>query len=454
MSVQTLPFVHCSGSCPGPHPVRFLILQFGALFALLAVVNYVVVPGDAGWFAANPTPFLILPVFFGIRYGFSAGFGAGLLTVLLLVAGRHVAGQGISLSEHRYTLIAFPLLGGFLGQLLKGLHRRGSGLKEESEHLRRENRLVHAERKLLMLSRQDLQQRLELHGVETDPMDEELEKLVETGHELVPSDLLGTLARINHVGSAALYEVPPGSGSAALVRVASLGDGEHFPEYLLRDDHQIVAEALARNCFLVQKTLLQSPPSRRPGYLAAYPINDVDRVATHVLIVQDLPCNHIKPSTFDVMKSICDRRGAPLSRPLHDEARHRSISQSEFYAAMEAAVTTHTKYAVPSTLVRVPFDFAEGVDPTESFRDLLEVLPRQTLLSNSHEDGHRSLLFLLPANSDPVVRDALRDLFFDFVEELGLDREHAPHFVMTTPGESPQQLWGKLVAVGQDVPFR
>ena len=105
-----------------------------------------------------------------------------------------MAGQGISLSEHRYTLIAFPLLGGFLGQLLKGLHRRGSGLKEESEHLRRENRLVHAERKLLMLSRQDLQQRLELHGVETDPMDEELEKLVETGHELVPSDLLGTLA--------------------------------------------------------------------------------------------------------------------------------------------------------------------------------------------------------------------------------------------------------------------
>jgi hypothetical protein len=52
------------------------------------------------------------------------------------------------------------------------------------------------------------------------------------------------------------------------------------------------------------------------------------------------------------------------------------------------------------------------------------------------------------------VRDALRDLFLDFVEELGLGREHAPHFVMTAPGESPQQLWGKLVAVGQDVSFR
>ena len=87
MSVQTLPFVHCSGSWPGTLPVRALLLPFGALFALLAAVNYVVVPGDAGWFAANPTPFLIIPVLLGVRYGFSAGFGAGLLTVLLLVAG-------------------------------------------------------------------------------------------------------------------------------------------------------------------------------------------------------------------------------------------------------------------------------------------------------------------------------------------------------------------------------
>ena len=451
MSVQTLPLVRGSES----HPVRFFLLWFGALFALLALVNCVVVPGDAGWFAANPTPFLLIPVLLGVRYGFGAGFGAGVFTVLLLVAGRSMVGQGLSLSEHRYTLIAFPLLGVILGQVSASMRRRGSGLEEESEQLRRANRQGRAERELLLLSRQDLQQRLELHGVETDSLDEKVGKdLMATDCEFSASALLGTLARVNHVGSAALYEVPPGSRSAALVRVASLGGCEHFPEYLLRDDHQIVAEALARNCFLVQKTLLQSPPSQRPGHLAAYPIKDVDRTTTHVLIVRELPCSHIKPGTFDEMKSICDRRGASPGGSLHDEARLRSISQSQFYAAMEAAVTTHTKYAVPSILVRVPFDFSEGVDPAESFHDLLEVLPPKTLLSNSYEDGRRSLLFLLPANSDPVLRDALRDLFFDFVGELGLGREHAPHFVMTAPGHSPQQLWGKLVVVGQDVSFR
>ncbi|MDP7306816.1 MAG: hypothetical protein QF405_04180 [Roseibacillus sp.] len=455
MSVQTLPLVHGSVSCPGPYPVRFFLLRFVAFFALLALVNYVIVPGDTGWFGVNPTPFLLIPVFLGVRYGFSAGLSAGLLTVLLLVAGRYVTGQGISLTEHRYTLISFPLLGVLLGQVSEGLQRRGLQLEKESEELRRENHRVHGEHELLVLSRQDLQQRLEVLGAESDSLDEQLDEAVETCGDFVPSDLLAALARITHAGSAALYEVPPGARTAALVRVASLGDSAHFPECLRREDHQIVTEALARNCFLVQKTLLENPPSRRPGYLAAYPvINGPDRSTTHVLIVQDVPFHHIKPSAFEMMKSVCDQGSGSPARPRHDEVRHRSIDQFEFYAAMEAAVTTHTKYAVPSTLVRVPFDFDEGIDPAESFRDLLEVLPHRTLLSNSHEEGRRSVLFLLPANSDPVVRDALRDLFLDFVEELGLGREHVPHFVMTAPGESPQQLWGKLVAVGQDVSFR
>ena len=127
MSAQTLPFVHGSVSCPGSYPVRFFLLRFVAFFALLALVNYVIVPGDAGWFGVNPTPFLLIPVLLGVRYGFSAGLSAGLLTVLLLVAGRYVAGQGISLTEHRYTLISFPLFGVLLGQVSEGLQRRGSG---------------------------------------------------------------------------------------------------------------------------------------------------------------------------------------------------------------------------------------------------------------------------------------------------------------------------------------
>jgi len=454
MSTQTLTLFHDSGSRAGKFHLGHVLPRFAALCGLMALVNWMVAPADPGWLSVNPTPWLILPALFGLRYGVASGFGAGVLIALLLVAGRHLAGQGINFAEHAYAVLALPFLGGLLGGVSEGLRRREADLKAERDCLRRENRRGQADRELLALSRQDLQQRLELQGDHGGSLDEGLADLLESSDEFIPEDLLNALSRTVGATSVAVYKLPAGSKSSTLVRVASVGKSARFPGYLVADDHQIVSEALERKCFLVQKPLLESPPSSKPGYLAAYPISGTDRRTSHVLILQDLPLERITSGTFDVMKSMCDRAGGAYGRTVHDEVDQRSISQLEFYAAMETAVVTHDKYAIPSILVRVPFNFGEGVDPAGSFCDLLELLPPHTLLSNSHEEGQRALLFLLPANSDPVVRDGLRDLFFDFVEELGLGREHSPHFVMTAPGESPQQLWGKLVATDQDVSFR
>ena len=433
------------------HPVRFAVLDFVVLFALLSCVNYLVARSDVGWFAINPTPFLVIPILLGVRYGFSAGLSAGLLTALFLLIGRHVLSHGIILVDHRYTLITYPLFGAVVGQVAEGLRRRRFHLEGESVRLNQENRRLNAEHELLLLSRQDLQQRLGLFGAESASLDEELQELAETSREFVPAQLLSTLERITRVRSAALYAVPMGSRPAPLARAASIGDFSKFPEILDPSAHQIVEEALSNHRFLIQKSLLEVTPSRTPDYLAAYPIVGAEKSAIYVLVVQDVPFNDPKVNTFDVMKAICDWMKFALVRPLHHEARHRSIGQSEFYAAIEAAVATHTQQAVPSTLVRVPFDFADELDPTESFRELLESLPRTTVLSNSYEGGLRSLLFLLPAIADPEIRDTMRTVFTRFCASLGIGKGADPRFVITTPGESPQQLWGKLVAINQDV---
>jgi hypothetical protein len=433
------------------HSVRFSLFDFLSFFVILAGVNYFVSPRDVGWFAVNPTPFLLIPALLGVRYGFSAGLSAGLLTALFLLVGRHVLSHGISLVDHRYTLITLPIFGALVGQVAEGLRRRRLLLEGETAQLNRQNRHLDAERELLLLSRQDLQQRLGLFGAEAASVDEELQELSETSREFAPAQLLSTLGRITRARSAALYVVPQGSRPAPLSRAASMGDSSKFPESLELSDHQIIEEALSNKTFLIQKSLLELTPSRTPGYLAAYPITGVENFANYVLVIQDVPFNDIKPNTFDVMKSICDWMKFALARPLHHEARHRALSQSDFYQAMEAAVTTHGQQAIPSTLVRVPFDFEDDLDPTECFRELLEALPRTTILSNSHEGGVRSLLFLLPANSDPELRDAMRTLFTAFCQDLGLAKDAEPHFVMTSPGETPQQLWGKLVIVNQNV---
>ncbi len=434
--------------------VRFAFLDFAALFTLLAGVNYLVARNDVGWLAVNPTPFLIIPALLGVRYGFSAGLSAGLMTALLVLVGRHFLSHSISLEDHRFTLVNYPLFGALIGQIAEGLRRRRFHLEGERASLTAENRRLKAERELLILSRQDLQQRLGLFGAESASLDEELQELAETSREFAPTQLLSTLERVTHVRSAALYSVPTGSRGALLMRASTIGDSSKFPETLEPGDHQIVEEALSSSRFLIQKTLLESTPSRSPSYLAAYPISGPNDSAAYLLVVQDVPFNDIKSNTFDVMKSICDWMKFALVRPLHQEVRHRSVSQLDFFSAMEAAVVTHTEQAVPSTLVRVPFDFDDDTDPTEPFRDLLESLPRNTILSHSYEDGRRSLLFLLPANSDPKVRDSLRMIFTTFSDVLGFAKAHSPRFVKTLPGETPQQLWGRLVAVDEDVPSR
>ena len=61
------------------------------------------------------------------------------------------------------------------------------------------------------------------------------------------------------------------------------------------------------------------------------------------------------------------------------------------------------------------------------------------------------MLFRSPAIADTEIRDTMRTVFTRFCASLGIGKDADPHFVITTPGESPQQLWGKLVAINQDV---
>lgn len=425
-----------------------------ALFALLAGLNYATASADVGWFALNPTPYLVIPALLGVRYGFRAGVSAGLLTVLLLIVGRHLLASGTSLLEHRITLVSFPLLGALTGQVAEGLRKRLFELGQDKARLGSEIRHLHAERELLLLSRQDVQQRLELFGAESAPLDEELEELAETSREFAPAQLLATLERITRVRAAALYLVPEGSKGAPLTRAASIGEARTFPEFLYRQDHRIVEESLSGSAFLVQKSVMASVPVRSSGYLAAYPITGGDRTAVYLLVVQDVPFHEVRFNTFEVMKSICDWMRFALAAPLHREARHRAVNQIEFFQAIESAVTTHKQQSVPSTLARVPFNVADGVDPAGAFRDLLLALPRKAILTNANEAGRRSLLLLLPALSEPAVIESARAAFHAFGQMTGQDEHFQPHFFTTNPGETPQQMWGRLFTGDQDLASR
>ncbi|NNC89372.1 MAG: hypothetical protein HKN82_13010 [Akkermansiaceae bacterium] len=431
---------------------RFAIIDFVVLAVGLALLNYFVSRDDPGWLRVNPTPILLIPVLLGVRYGFVAGLGGGAATAGLVLAARFVDGASGPVFDdawnHRLTFALLPFFGALTGQLAESLRKRRHDLQQRNAALEEENARLEVEGELLVLAKHDLQQRLGLFGAESAALDENLEDLASATREAGPARLLAILHEVTRTRAAAVYHLPPGGPekSRTLTRAAYIGDPSRFPDLLQSGDHHIIHEAIESERFLTQQSLWDPVPRRSPGYLMAYPIAGPEDAGSYVVVIQDLPFNNISPRTFSILKAICDWfKYLGVTAPGAGSG-HRAIPQGDFFGAIETAVATHAEQAVPSLLVRLPFDLPVDVNPASAFKDLLAELPRTALLTSSFENGDRSILFLIPAVSDARIAEEFRFAFASFGNRLGLTALPEPRFHLTRPEESPQQLWGRLVA--------
>ncbi len=436
-----------TASLPAKPAPRLALVDLATLLMVIGVLNGLVAPSDPGWLALNPTPYLLVPVLLGLRYGFYAGLAAGAAAAAAILLSRHLAQPAEPWLEdvlsHRFVLISLPVTGVIVGQLAESLRRRRLELATSNAELRQQNRALDAERELLLISRHDLQLRLGLHGADCASLDEELHAMARTSREFGPAQLLAALERLAHLRGAAIYRRPAGPADG-WQRAALLGDPAMFPATLKPDDHRLVGEALETGQFLAQKSLWDSPPVREPGYLAAYPMATPED--TFLLLVQDLPFRNLSLETFSVVRALCDWFRFFTVAPLDAVTGHRAVSQHDFFRALETAVSTHAAQAVPSALVRVPFATPAGIDPLDAFKELLDALPRSALLTTAIENGERTLMALLPAEPDPGAAESFRSAFEAFNARLGISPKAKPRFHQTRPDESPHQLWGRLVA--------
>ena len=146
--------------------------------------------------------------------------------------------------------------------------------------------------------------------------------------------------------------------------------------------------------------------------------------------------------TFTIIRTICRWFEVSVLNPTPIPAGHKAIDQEKFYHALENALATHVTQAQPSTLVRIPFDAPAD---TPAFNRFLAEIPHSGIVTNTIDHGRRSLLFLFPAISDPELTSSFQNAFGNFTSQIGLTPSEEPSFHVTTPEDSPQQLWGKLV---------
>src|SRR6185436_8139790 len=104
--------------------------------AILAALNFWIAPTDPGWLNVNPSPYFLLPILIGGRFGFLPGIGSGVLAAAIIAAGQYWLKKIdplSSLNSERYVYFCLVLTGGICGELqhfFNGKLKRLTGMQD------------------------------------------------------------------------------------------------------------------------------------------------------------------------------------------------------------------------------------------------------------------------------------------------------------------------------------
>ena len=369
---------------------------------LLACLNCVLARVDAGWLTLNPTPWLLLPLLIGARYGGTPGTVAGLLTALgISVVRSRLDGTDpwTFITGHRHLLTAL-VLGGFLaGQLNLLLRGDTTRLARDCDRLKDQVLRLRSELGLVNETRHELQQRLALHNAPLACLDDDLRKLV----SLPPDEILGSLLQLLHrlagVTSAGFYALEDGTLSRQAVIHPTVPLAESIP---------LTQSPLASRA-LEGKSIasLANPLDGSAGqpFLAAIPWTYHEHKG--VLLIQDMPLEFFEWRNLARIEVILHWA---LTMRRHVEsfgqslATQRLLPLEDFMMLIAEALETEQSHGLPSAALR--FDFAEADRAAFSDgREITSALPISAMTTRIPDGGFASLLpFTSSEDAESIAR--------------------------------------------------
>ncbi|NBR86789.1 MAG: hypothetical protein EBT61_15010 [Verrucomicrobia bacterium] len=111
-------------------------LDLAVITGLLLVVNSMFAATDIGWTKLHPTPWLLVPILMGCRYGFPAGMAGAAVAIIVVSVGfaRHADFFIVTLLKvHGYLFAAMAAAGGICGQIQRGFKAQEILLKAQAE---------------------------------------------------------------------------------------------------------------------------------------------------------------------------------------------------------------------------------------------------------------------------------------------------------------------------------
>ena len=359
--------------------------------AILAGLNWSLSSSDFGWLTLNPTPWLLLPILIGARYGLIPGTISGILASTLITVIRSRSSElsaSTFVEDHLYELSALILLGFLAGQWRQLQKSRHTELQAENEQLQALLENARAEVSLGIVSKQDLQRQLALHNVQLANLDEDLRKILVAPDGDFLTALLDLIFHHCQIHSAAMYQ----ADGEKLTRVAAIHPTAPLKEKLTLGQTPLAAKALDEQSIAAVRDPMATTPDQ--PFLAAFPWNDGSHQG--ILLVQEMPLEAVSWENLSRVELIIHwtfalarwRRKTASNDPL------RTIPVEDFMVLIGQALLVEQTHRVPSVVLRADFLDSNETHDAKGERALLETLPQTAVASRVPTTG--SLLVLLP----------------------------------------------------------
>ncbi len=376
--------------------------------ALIVGANWLFDRGHPGWVNLNPSPYTLIPLLLGGRYGFTTGVLTGLGTSLLIIV-QQVSASGGALSV-RDAVVTAPylhasliFLGGIAGELFGWFRRERAQASAQLDKLNTSVRRLDADVRYLRGVKDELDRVVAARDGEVSALDTELRRLYACAAEDLPSEVLQFLKRQVRLGDAAVYSVA--GGGQPLQRLALIGRDSYLPASLAAGESPVVRLAIERLSLVTLPELLQqrdAPESER--VLIAAPMRDASGQPRALLVVTGLPFISFNTQSANLIALICDWAGEALDlagdagdryRLVAGRTPQRVFTRAHLHHLLGLALQAHQRHRLPSSVIVLSLPGVTMAEQSRFERALLGAIRAGDYAAELDRD-HPHLAVLLP----------------------------------------------------------
>lgn len=401
------------------------------LTVVVAAANALFGASDPGWLSLNPTPYVVVPVLVGMRYGFVPGFVAGLIAASAVALGASIfGGQPLAdvVAGSTFTLFALVALGLVAGEVYRTIFSRSENFSRRAESLEGDVVRLNADLALAHEAQGQLQEQLALRGAKFSAADVELNKLFEAGAGPVLPGTLAALDDLCEMGASAFYRL---GANKRLNLECARGDIGQFPETLEGDDAAIVHAAIEGGKLATCRGAMDGELPKA-NYLAALPLAGDEGL---VLVVGDMPFAAMNWQNLARAEVFCcwvaeKRRDQGAASVVLDESALRE--------RVDLAAKTGAEQGLPTTvmLFTAAAGIATGLDQVDLQSAVLPVLQGAEVVGTVSR-GEPHLVVLLPMGGSRQAGILAESAGESLDSELFLIRSE----------ESAEEIWKLLTNV-------